>query len=51
MPTYKPTAGTVANIPQLRQNEQNSARAQVRARLIQAMRKRADVEDNRARFF
>lgn len=45
MPTYKPTAGTVANIPQLRQNEQNSARAQVRARLIQAMRKRADVED------
>lgn len=51
MPTYKPTATAVANIPQLRQNEQNSARSQVRVRLMQAMRKNADVEDNRARFF
>ena len=51
MPTYKPTATAVANIPQLRQNEQNSARSQVRARLMQAMRKNADVQDNRSRFF
>lgn len=51
MPTYKPTATNPPNIPQTRLTNQNSSRSQISARLIQAIRKEADISDNRARFF
>jgi len=52
MPTYKqPADVTNSNIPQIRQTNQNASRTQVSARLMQALRKNADIEDNRARFF
>ncbi len=51
MPTYKPTATNTPNIPQTRQTSQTSSRSQISARLMQAIRKEADISDNRARFF
>ncbi|RMG79320.1 MAG: hypothetical protein D6714_16640 [Bacteroidetes bacterium] len=51
MPTYKPTAQAPVNIAQVRQADQNANRAQIRARLMPAVKKLADIEDHRSRFF
>ena len=40
-----------ANVPSVRQTTQNSSRAGVPTRLLQALKKNAEVEDNRSRFF
>lgn len=50
----KPTskdAPAVGNIATVKTQNQSSIRSQVRSRLMQALRKTADVDDNRARFF
>ncbi|MCB0549610.1 MAG: peptidylprolyl isomerase [Phaeodactylibacter sp.] len=47
----KPDAGQATNIPQLRRNISAPIRSQVPAQLIQAMKKNADIEDNRSRFY
>jgi peptidyl-prolyl cis-trans isomerase D len=50
----KPTskdAPAVGNIATVKTQSQNSVRGQIRSRLMQALRKTADVDDNRARFF
>lgn len=49
--TKKPTLGPATNIPQLRNTMNVSARAQVASRLMQALKKEADIEDNRSRFY
>ena len=51
MPTNKPAAAPAANIAQIRTSSQQSARNSARARLIQALRKNADITDNRSTFF
>jgi len=50
-PTNRPTPAPATNIAQVRQSSQQSNRSMARARLIQSLRKSADIEDNRARFF
>lgn len=47
----KPAVGTASNIPQLRKNKSSTAQTQVTARLMQAMKKNADVEDLRSKFY
>ncbi len=47
----KPTPGQATNIPQLRRNISAPIRSQVPGQLIQAMKKNADIEDNRSRFY
>ncbi|MFT4758914.1 MAG: peptidyl-prolyl cis-trans isomerase D [Paraglaciecola sp.] len=49
-PTSKgtPAAGNIATV---KTQNQNSIRSQVRTRLMQALRKTADVDDNRSKFF
>jgi len=49
--TDKPAVGTAFNIPQLRKNSSSSAQTQVTARLMQAMKKNAEVEDLRSKFY
>ena len=49
--TDKPAVGTAFNIPQLRKNSSSSIQTQVAARLMQAMKKNADVEDMRSKFY
>ena len=49
--TNKPAVGTATNIPQLRKNSMASAQTQVTSRLMQAMKKNADVEDLRSKFY
>lgn len=47
----KPAAGQPNNIPELRRTMSSPVQQQVPARLIQAMKKNADIEDNRSRFY
>ncbi|MCO6490330.1 MAG: peptidylprolyl isomerase [Phaeodactylibacter sp.] len=47
----KPDAGQATNIPQLRRNISAPVRSQVASQLMQAMKKNADIEDNRSRFY
>ena len=47
----KPAVGTAFNIPQLRKNSSSTAQTQVTARLMQAMKKNAEVEDLRSKFY
>ncbi|MCB0565957.1 MAG: peptidylprolyl isomerase, partial [Phaeodactylibacter sp.] len=47
----KPQAGQATNIPQLRRSIAAPVRSQVPGQLIQAMKKNADIEDNRSRFY
>jgi len=47
----KPAVGTAVNIPQLRKNSSSTAQSQVTARLMQAMKKNAEVEDLRSKFY
>ncbi|MEM1119825.1 MAG: peptidylprolyl isomerase [Bacteroidota bacterium] len=47
----KPAVGTAFNIPQLRKNSTSTAQTQVTTRLMQAMKKNADVEDLRSKFY
>jgi len=47
----KPAAGQANNIPELRRTMSSPVQQQVPARLIQAMKKNADIEDNRSRFY
>ncbi len=49
--TDKPAVGTAFNIPQLRKNSSSTAQTQVTARLMQAMKKNAEVEDLRSKFY
>lgn len=49
-PTDK-TEGTVANIPQMRQLKTRSSRNQAELKLIEALKKSADIVDSRATFF
>ena len=49
--TDKPAVGTALNIPQLRKNSSSTAQTQVTARLMQAMKKNAEVEDLRSKFY
>ncbi len=49
--TDKPAVGTAFNIPQLRKNNSSTVQTQVTARLMQAMKKNAEVEDLRAKFY
>ena len=44
-------ATAAANVPSVRQTTQNSSRAGVPTRLLQALKKNAEVLDNRSRFF
>ena len=39
------------NVPGVRQNTQNTSRAGIPTRLLQALKKNAEVQDNRSRFF
>jgi len=47
----KPAVGTAVNIPQLRKNSSSTAATQVTTRLMQAMKKNAEVEDLRSKFY
>lgn len=47
----KPAAGVPTNIPQLRKDASASAQSQVSSLLMQAMRKEADISDNRSQFY
>ena len=49
--TSKPAVGAASNIPQLRRTNTATAQSQVTARLMQAMKKNADVEDMRSKFY
>lgn len=49
--TKKPTVASATGIPEIRQQMSSSAKARVPNALIQAMRKNADVKDNRSRFY
>lgn len=51
MPTFKPAPAVSGTVPQTRINTQRNTRTQVRARLMQALRKNADIEDLRAKWF
>ncbi|MEM6316897.1 MAG: peptidylprolyl isomerase [Bacteroidota bacterium] len=47
----KPAVGPATNIPQLRKNSSSTAQTQVTSRLMQAMKKNAEVEDLRSKFY
>jgi peptidyl-prolyl cis-trans isomerase D len=47
----RPILATASNIPQLRQNISSQSRSQVAAQLIPAVRKNADISDNRFKFY
>jgi peptidyl-prolyl cis-trans isomerase D len=51
LPTNKPAPASGANIAQVRQSSQQSTRGLIKTRLMPAMRKKADITDNRSRFF
>lgn len=51
MPTNKPPVAPAGNIAQTQASSQQSARNSARARLLQALRKNADITDNRSKFF
>ena len=47
----KPESTGVTNIPQIRQIENTKTQSQIRGNLIQAMKKNAQIEDYRSRFY
>ena len=47
----KPAVGAAMNIPQLRKNSSSTAQTQITSRLMQAMKKNAEVEDLRSKFY
>jgi len=47
----KPAAGAPTNIPQLRRDASANVQNQVSSLLMQAMRKEADISDNRSQFY
>ena len=47
----KPNAGAPTNIPQLRRDASQTAQTKVSSLLMQAMRKEADISDNRSQFY
>lgn len=47
----KPALSAATNIPQLRQTASTQARTQMSGQLPQALRKNAQIEDNRSRFY
>ena len=49
--TRKPTLAAATDIPRIRQTMSSSARSRVPSSLIQAMRKNAEITDNRSRFY
>ncbi len=49
--TNKPALSPATNIPQLRQTASTQARSQMSGQLPQALRKNAQIEDNRSRFY
>ncbi len=51
MPTNKTEGAATGNVAQIRQQSQVSARGMARNMLIQTLRDKADIEDNRSRFF
>ncbi|MFQ5447060.1 MAG: hypothetical protein ACE5FF_09000, partial [Saprospiraceae bacterium] len=51
LPTNKPLPPTAANIAQVRLSSEQSVRSLIRTRLMPALRKKADITDNRSRFF
>ncbi|MBI5914829.1 MAG: peptidylprolyl isomerase [Bacteroidetes bacterium] len=51
MPTNKPAPAPATNVTQIRQSSQTASRGAVRSKLIQALRDKADVTDNRSNFF
>ncbi len=51
MPTNKTPGAVTGNTAQIRQQSQVMARGSVRNSLIQTLRDKADIEDNRSRFF
>ncbi len=51
VPSTKSTPEAGANVAQVRQSSQQSIRGLIRTRLMPAMRKKADITDNRSRFF
>ncbi|MCB0642094.1 MAG: hypothetical protein KDC44_10660, partial [Phaeodactylibacter sp.] len=50
-PVFKPSTDPSLNIPQIKRQQVSSLQAQVRSRLITAMKKNLDIEDNRSRFY
>ncbi len=50
-PTNKPAPAPAANIAQVKVSNQQGLRSLVRTRLMQALKKNAEITDNRARFF
>jgi peptidyl-prolyl cis-trans isomerase D len=51
LPTNKPAPAPAGNIAQLKMSSQQTARNAARSRLMQAIRKNADIVDHRSRFF
>lgn len=51
MPVYKPAATAPTNVPQVRRTQLSSLQGQVRSRLLNALKKQAEVENNLSRFF
>ena len=49
--TRKPTLAAATDIPRIRQTMSSAVRSRVPSALIQAMRKDADITDNRSRFY
>ncbi len=49
--TSKPDVGTAFNIPQLRKTTSSNSQAQISVRLMQAMKKNANIEDYRSTFY
>ena len=47
----KPSVSAAANIPQVRKNTSASIQRQVKSRLLQAMKKNVEIEDNRSTFY
>ena len=51
VPVYKPAATAPGNVQQVRRTQLSSLQGQVRSRLMNALKKQADVENNLSRFF
>lgn len=47
----KPAVGQASNIPELRRTSSSTAQTQITSRLMQAMKKNAEVEDLRSKFY
>jgi hypothetical protein len=51
LPTNKTPGAATGNIAQIRQQSQVTARGAARNSIIQTLRDKADIEDNRSKFF